>query len=161
MAHFFIEQAYLSIKYLLGHLRESSLTGQHFMVLLSQVQLVSGNARPYLSEVKSNKEYVLHSWLGGIQRYLCYTNATIDVHKAWVSSLQRVNGVMLMGMFETDKPGRATLNHLNQVRQYLGATTPADLCNDNGQFILCGVLTGDLQLCPTTLWPNQEKPSQL
>eukprot|EP00957_Ditylum_brightwellii_P201726 15326938-Ditylum_brightwellii.AAC.1 len=82
MAHFYIEQGYQSIKHLLGHLQEESLTGQHFMVLLSQAQLISGSAQPYLSKVKSNKEYVPALWLGRIRKYLCYTNATIDVHHA-------------------------------------------------------------------------------
>eukprot|EP00957_Ditylum_brightwellii_P038477 2907901-Ditylum_brightwellii.AAC.1 len=39
LAHFFIEQGYSSIKYLLGHLQEESLMGQCLIVLLSQVQL--------------------------------------------------------------------------------------------------------------------------
>eukprot|EP00957_Ditylum_brightwellii_P182434 13897479-Ditylum_brightwellii.AAC.2 len=161
MAHFYIEQGYLSIKHLLGHLREESLTGQHFMVLLSQAQLISGGARPYLSEVESNKEYVPHLWLEGIWRYLCYTNATIDVHHAWVPTPQRENDVMLMDVFEKAKPGTATLDHLCQVRLYLGATTLADLCGDNGRLFLCGMLTGSIQCHPATLWPNQEKPSKL
>eukprot|EP00957_Ditylum_brightwellii_P212230 15367112-Ditylum_brightwellii.AAC.1 len=82
------------------------------MALLIQAQLISGSARPYLSEVESNKEYVPHSWLGIIRRYLRYTNATIDVHHAWVPTLQRENNVMLMDAFETAKPGTATLDHL-------------------------------------------------
>eukprot|EP00957_Ditylum_brightwellii_P107106 8172098-Ditylum_brightwellii.AAC.1 len=85
---------------------------QHFMILLSQAQLISGSARSYLSEVESSKEYVPHSWLGGIRRYLCYTNATIDVHHAWDPTLQRENNVMPMDVFETAKPGTATLDHL-------------------------------------------------
>eukprot|EP00957_Ditylum_brightwellii_P119330 9103394-Ditylum_brightwellii.AAC.1 len=88
MAHFYIEQGYLNIKHLLGHLQEESLTRQHFMVLLSQAQLISGSARPYLSKVKSNKEDVTYSWLGRIWKYLCYTNATIDVHCARVPTPQ-------------------------------------------------------------------------
>eukprot|EP00957_Ditylum_brightwellii_P038076 2879724-Ditylum_brightwellii.AAC.1 len=120
------------------------------MVQLSQVQLVSGSAWPYLREVTSNKEYVPHSWLGGIRQFLLYTNATIDVHKAWIPSLQRENDVMLMDTVETKKPGQSTLDHLNRVRLYIGATTLADICNDNGKFIQCGALTGDLQLHPTT-----------
>eukprot|EP00957_Ditylum_brightwellii_P016916 1275861-Ditylum_brightwellii.AAC.1 len=36
MDHFYIEQGYLSIKFHLCHIREVSITRQHFMVLLSQ-----------------------------------------------------------------------------------------------------------------------------
>eukprot|EP00957_Ditylum_brightwellii_P004500 342147-Ditylum_brightwellii.AAC.1 len=46
------------------------------------------------------------------QRFLRYMNATIDVHKAWIPSLQRENDVMLMDTFKTKKPGQSTLDHL-------------------------------------------------
>eukprot|EP00957_Ditylum_brightwellii_P070722 5375277-Ditylum_brightwellii.AAC.1 len=59
------------------------------------------------------------------------------------------------------KPGNATLDHLNCVRLYLGATTLADICDDNRKYIRCELLTGTVQLRPMTPWPNQEKPSQL
>eukprot|EP00957_Ditylum_brightwellii_P100706 7674472-Ditylum_brightwellii.AAC.1 len=127
MAHFFIEQGYLSIKYFLGHVQEESLTGQHFMVLLSQAQLASGSKHPYLYEEESNKEYVSHSWLSGIWQYLQYINATIEVHHAWVTKLQREDDVMLMDAFKTAKLEIATLDHLNQLRLYLGVTTLADI----------------------------------
>eukprot|EP00957_Ditylum_brightwellii_P098954 7538266-Ditylum_brightwellii.AAC.1 len=39
MAHFYTEQGHFSVKHLLGHLREQTITGRQFMVLLSQVQL--------------------------------------------------------------------------------------------------------------------------
>eukprot|EP00957_Ditylum_brightwellii_P000330 25671-Ditylum_brightwellii.AAC.1 len=161
MAHFYIEQGYLSIKHFLGHLQEESLTGQHFMVLLSQAQLISGSARPYLNKVNSNKEYVPTLWLGRIWKYLCYTNASLEVHHAWVPTLQQENDVLLMDMFETTKLGTATLDHLCQVWLYLGTTTLADLCDDDGRLILCGMLTGSIQCRPVTPWPNQENPSKL
>eukprot|EP00957_Ditylum_brightwellii_P180548 13753121-Ditylum_brightwellii.AAC.1 len=44
IALFFVEQGYLSIKFLLGHIREESLPGKHIMVLLSQAQLVGRSA---------------------------------------------------------------------------------------------------------------------
>eukprot|EP00957_Ditylum_brightwellii_P198917 15161829-Ditylum_brightwellii.AAC.1 len=59
------------------------------------------------------------------------------------------------------KPGKATLDHLNRVRLYLGATTLADICNDNGKYIWNELLTGKLRLRRTTPWPNQEKPTKL
>eukprot|EP00957_Ditylum_brightwellii_P073505 5585397-Ditylum_brightwellii.AAC.1 len=59
------------------------------------------------------------------------------------------------------KPGNATLDHLNHVRLYLGATTLVDICDDNGKYIRCELLTGMVRLRPMTPWPNQEKPSQL
>eukprot|EP00957_Ditylum_brightwellii_P057290 4342323-Ditylum_brightwellii.AAC.1 len=96
MAHFYTEQGYISVKHLLGHLQEQSVTGRHFMVLLSQVQLVSGNAQPYLGEVDTVRDYVLHSWLKGIWRFLSYTKATINVHDAWLPSAQQDNDAILM-----------------------------------------------------------------
>eukprot|EP00957_Ditylum_brightwellii_P054795 4152261-Ditylum_brightwellii.AAC.1 len=59
------------------------------------------------------------------------------------------------------KPGNATLDHLNRVRLYIGATTLADICNDNRKYIQSKLLTGKWQLRPTTPWPNQEKPTKL
>eukprot|EP00957_Ditylum_brightwellii_P010357 783257-Ditylum_brightwellii.AAC.1 len=78
MAHFYTEQRYLSVKHLLGHLRKQSVPRRHFMVLLSQAQLVSGSAQPYLGEVDTIRDYVPPSWLKGIQHFLSYTKATID-----------------------------------------------------------------------------------
>eukprot|EP00957_Ditylum_brightwellii_P067594 5131225-Ditylum_brightwellii.AAC.1 len=82
MAHYFTEQGYLSLKFLFGHLCEGSLTGHHFMVLLSQVQLVSSSACPFLEEADTNKLYVPQAWLSGIQHYLSYTKATVMIPKA-------------------------------------------------------------------------------
>eukprot|EP00957_Ditylum_brightwellii_P058957 4470990-Ditylum_brightwellii.AAC.1 len=59
------------------------------------------------------------------------------------------------------KPGNATLNHLNRVRLYIGATTLADICNDNGKYIQNELLTGKRRLRPRTPWPNQKKPTKL
>eukprot|EP00957_Ditylum_brightwellii_P008022 608660-Ditylum_brightwellii.AAC.1 len=59
------------------------------------------------------------------------------------------------------KPRNATLDHLNRVRLYLGATTLADICDDNGKYIRSKLLAGTQQLRPTTPWPNQEKPTKL
>eukprot|EP00957_Ditylum_brightwellii_P056835 4308726-Ditylum_brightwellii.AAC.1 len=59
------------------------------------------------------------------------------------------------------KPGNAILDHLNRVRQYIGATKLADICNDNGKYIQSKLLTGKRRLRPTTPWPNQEKPTKL
>eukprot|EP00957_Ditylum_brightwellii_P052673 3993197-Ditylum_brightwellii.AAC.1 len=127
------------------------------MVLLSQAQLVSGSKHPYLYEVDSNKEYIPHSWLSGIRQYLRHINATIEVHHAWIPKRQRENDVILMDTFKTTKPGTATLDHLNQIRLYLGVTMLADIRDDNGKVILRGALNGTTRFRPTTPWSNQEE----
>eukprot|EP00957_Ditylum_brightwellii_P163915 12479240-Ditylum_brightwellii.AAC.1 len=66
---------------------------------------------------------------------------------------------MLMDVFKEDKPGNATLDHLNRVRLYLGATTLAGICDNNGKKILAKALTGKERFCPVTPWPNKEKLS--
>eukprot|EP00957_Ditylum_brightwellii_P031894 2418463-Ditylum_brightwellii.AAC.1 len=66
-----------------------------------------------------------------------------------------------MDVFKTAKPGTAILDHLSQVRLYLGVTTLADLCDDNGKMILSGILNGATRFRPTTPWPNQEGPSKI
>eukprot|EP00957_Ditylum_brightwellii_P012648 956080-Ditylum_brightwellii.AAC.1 len=65
-----------------------------------------------------------------------------------------------MDEFETAKPGTATLDHLCRVRLYLGATTLADICDDNGKVILLWTLTGCTRGSPDSPWPNQEKLSK-
>eukprot|EP00957_Ditylum_brightwellii_P099393 7571308-Ditylum_brightwellii.AAC.1 len=49
-AHLYLEQGYLAIKHLLGHLREETLTGNQIMIALSYVQLVAGSGAPFLSK---------------------------------------------------------------------------------------------------------------
>eukprot|EP00957_Ditylum_brightwellii_P067595 5131225-Ditylum_brightwellii.AAC.2 len=49
------------------------------------------------------------------------------------------------------KPGTTTLDHLNRVHLYLGAT---------GKMILSCTLTGYAQFRPVTPWPNQTKPTK-
>eukprot|EP00957_Ditylum_brightwellii_P127134 9693006-Ditylum_brightwellii.AAC.1 len=66
-----------------------------------------------------------------------------------------------MDVFEDKKTGNATLDHLNRVQLYLGATTLTDLCDDNGMYIQSEALTGKVRLRPLTPWPNQDKPSPL
>eukprot|EP00957_Ditylum_brightwellii_P179581 13680102-Ditylum_brightwellii.AAC.1 len=66
-----------------------------------------------------------------------------------------------MDVFETTKPGTATLDHLCRVRLYLGATTLADLCDDDGRLIQSGMQTGSIQCRPVTPWPNQESLQNL
>eukprot|EP00957_Ditylum_brightwellii_P126473 9640752-Ditylum_brightwellii.AAC.1 len=47
---FFVEQGYFNIKYLIGHIWEEPLTGNHILVLLSQAQCMSRSKTPYLKE---------------------------------------------------------------------------------------------------------------
>eukprot|EP00957_Ditylum_brightwellii_P036932 2795995-Ditylum_brightwellii.AAC.1 len=112
------------------------------MVLLSQAQLVSGSFFPYLEEVSRNRSYVPKLWLGGILSFLAYSGSKVIVKSAWLPCLQQENDKMLMDEFKEDKPGNATLDHLNRVRLYLGATTLADICDDDGKRILAKTLTG-------------------
>eukprot|EP00957_Ditylum_brightwellii_P182647 13912107-Ditylum_brightwellii.AAC.1 len=67
---------------------------------------------------------------------------------------------MLMDKFKSTKPGTSTLDHLCRVRLYLGATTLADICDDNGKVILSWALTGRTRGRPESPWPNQEKLSK-
>eukprot|EP00957_Ditylum_brightwellii_P095307 7259550-Ditylum_brightwellii.AAC.1 len=67
---------------------------------------------------------------------------------------------MLMEIFEEDKPGNAALDHLNRVRLFLGVTTLADICDDDGKKILAKALIGYKRFRPVTQWPNQEKSSK-
>eukprot|EP00957_Ditylum_brightwellii_P196010 14934525-Ditylum_brightwellii.AAC.1 len=105
--------------------------GQHLMVLLSQIQLVSGSVHLYLENVAVNRDYVPQSWIGGIRRFLSYAKGIILVHKAWKPTVQRTDDVILVNVFKDDKPGTAMLDHLNRVRLFLGATSLADLCDDD------------------------------
>eukprot|EP00957_Ditylum_brightwellii_P057969 4395487-Ditylum_brightwellii.AAC.1 len=79
--------------------------GQHLMVLLSQVQLVSGSAFPYLDKVETNNDYVPYLWLSGIRRYLVYAADSINIHKTWLPALQYDYNSMLMDIFAMAKPG--------------------------------------------------------
>eukprot|EP00957_Ditylum_brightwellii_P078557 5973073-Ditylum_brightwellii.AAC.1 len=47
-AHLYNEQGYLALKYLLGHLRKKTITGNQIMIALSYAQLVAGSSEPYL-----------------------------------------------------------------------------------------------------------------
>eukprot|EP00957_Ditylum_brightwellii_P154746 11778046-Ditylum_brightwellii.AAC.1 len=118
MAHFVVEQGYLNIKFLLGHLRENSLVGQHLMILLSQANTVSGSATSYLEEVETLRNYVPLSWIGSIRRFLKYTSSRIKIYQAWPPTLQCEHDKILMDWFEQEKPGTATLDHLNRVHLY-------------------------------------------
>eukprot|EP00957_Ditylum_brightwellii_P075574 5744266-Ditylum_brightwellii.AAC.1 len=62
-----------------------------------------------------------------------------------------------MDTFKTTKPGRARLDHLNQIRLYLGVTRIADICNDNRKMILRGAPNSTTRFRPTIPWPNQEE----
>eukprot|EP00957_Ditylum_brightwellii_P160344 12206056-Ditylum_brightwellii.AAC.1 len=160
MAHFYVEQGFLSIKYLIGHIREGSLTGNHLLVLVSQAQLVSGSSFPYLEEVERNRGYVPDTWLSGICRYLCYSESKIILANTRKTYLQREHDVMLMDLFEEDKPSTTMLDHLNRVHLYLSATMLTDLFDDGGDFLYSWALTGFDRQCPITLWPNQHKPAK-
>eukprot|EP00957_Ditylum_brightwellii_P018189 1370831-Ditylum_brightwellii.AAC.1 len=52
------------------------------------------------------------------------------------------------------------LDHLNHVHLYLGATTLADLVDNDGNFLHSWALAGFDHQCPITLWPNQHKPAK-
>ena len=65
-----------------------------------------------------------------------------------------------MDTFETAKLGTTTLDHLCRVCLYLGATTLANISNNNGKRILSWALMGKAQCRLMTQWPNQEMPSK-
>eukprot|EP00957_Ditylum_brightwellii_P200606 15292961-Ditylum_brightwellii.AAC.1 len=137
-----INEGYLNIKYLIGQIQEESLTGNHLLVLLSQAQLVSKSKAPYLKGVTCNRDFVPSIWLSGIQNYLQYSQSKIHIADVWIPSLQGVCDEMLMDVYEKDKPSTNTLDRLNRVWLYLGVTTLADLCDDDGVFLESWALTG-------------------
>eukprot|EP00957_Ditylum_brightwellii_P002199 168868-Ditylum_brightwellii.AAC.1 len=57
-AHLWLEQGILGVKYLLGHLRESSVVGESIMVALSYAQLISKISTSYLKDVTVDLSYV-------------------------------------------------------------------------------------------------------
>eukprot|EP00957_Ditylum_brightwellii_P050536 3832862-Ditylum_brightwellii.AAC.1 len=66
-----------------------------------------------------------------------------------------------MDAYVEDKPSTNTLGHLNRVWLYLGLTTSADLCNDDGVFLEHWVLTGYKRKQPKSPYPNKGKPSKI
>eukprot|EP00957_Ditylum_brightwellii_P019048 1434080-Ditylum_brightwellii.AAC.1 len=48
---------------------------------------------------------------------------------------------VLMMIFKNVKPGNAMLHHLNRVHLYLGVIARADICNNNGNYIMSWALT--------------------
>eukprot|EP00957_Ditylum_brightwellii_P013945 1052233-Ditylum_brightwellii.AAC.1 len=93
------------------------------MVLLGQVNTASGSITSLLEEVKTLQNYVPHSWLSSIIRFLNYSRSTIKMYKALTPYLQHDYDKILMGQFEEEKPGNATLDHLNRLCMYLGASS--------------------------------------
>jgi hypothetical protein len=69
--------------------------------------------------------------------------------QAWTPTLQH-----------EQKPGTATLDHLNRVCLYLGVTMLADICDDARRWLQSWALTGYEQARPTIPWPNQGKPGK-
>eukprot|EP00957_Ditylum_brightwellii_P211328 15366049-Ditylum_brightwellii.AAC.1 len=54
-AYLYLEQGYLTLKHLIGHIREESIVGLQLMIALSFAQVVSGSRFAYLKEVKANR----------------------------------------------------------------------------------------------------------
>eukprot|EP00957_Ditylum_brightwellii_P186234 14177919-Ditylum_brightwellii.AAC.1 len=80
-AHLYLEQGYLEIKHLLGHLREETITG---------------SGAPFLSEVKENSSYVADSWLGHLRTFLCQCKGKITIPHAWLPAPQQEHDHILM-----------------------------------------------------------------
>jgi hypothetical protein len=57
-AHLYFQQGYLVLKHLLGHIRESTITGNQIIIALSHAQIFSGSGHPLLFEVGTKKDYV-------------------------------------------------------------------------------------------------------
>eukprot|EP00957_Ditylum_brightwellii_P081376 6189864-Ditylum_brightwellii.AAC.1 len=57
MTHLYLEQGYLSLKHLIGHLRETSIVGEQIMIALSFAQVISGSGFAYLNDVVANRSY--------------------------------------------------------------------------------------------------------
>eukprot|EP00957_Ditylum_brightwellii_P145916 11111357-Ditylum_brightwellii.AAC.1 len=109
------------------------LQNSSFLCGTSQVNTVSGHATSFLEEVKTLQNYALHSWLSSIRCFLKYSQSTIKIYKAWTLYLQCEYNTMLVDKFEREKPGNATLDYLTKVCMYLGATSLANICNDEGK----------------------------
>eukprot|EP00957_Ditylum_brightwellii_P152018 11575928-Ditylum_brightwellii.AAC.1 len=65
-----------------------------------------------------------------------------------------------MDDFLTAKSGSATLVNLNAVRLFLGATSLADICNNDRTCTEPWDLSGSRRARPTIPWPTQERPSE-
>eukprot|EP00957_Ditylum_brightwellii_P154262 11739527-Ditylum_brightwellii.AAC.1 len=131
-AHLYMEQGYLAINYLLGHIHESTITSNQIMIALSYTQLVTGSGQPYLQEVETDRSYLPATWLSNIRTILCLYKGKLFVSDACCPTPQHVNNQILMDIFERRKPLKDTLEKLNAVRLYLGILTVSDITTDNG-----------------------------
>eukprot|EP00957_Ditylum_brightwellii_P108558 8280188-Ditylum_brightwellii.AAC.1 len=111
------------------------------MIALNYVQLVAGSGAPFLSEVKENRSYMLDSWLGHLQTFLCQCKGKITTPHAWIPAPQREYNQIPMDVFYSLKPSTLTIERLNTVRLYLGALTLSDIVTDDGKSIMDWALT--------------------
>eukprot|EP00957_Ditylum_brightwellii_P209692 15362817-Ditylum_brightwellii.AAC.1 len=106
----------------------------------------------------SDRSYVPANWLSTIRTSLQICSAHNSVPNAWCIQIQQENDKILMDVFESCKPSPNTLEKLNEVHLFLGASTLADICNEAGTQIEAWALIGIKQAKPMIPWPNQAKP---
>ena len=118
-AHLYFQQGYLALKHLLGHIRESTITGNQILIALSQAQIFSGSGNPLLFEVGTKKDYVPENWTGTLQKFLHLCKAQICIPEAWHPSPQRQHDQILMDVIKHRLQSPNQSKRINRVRLYL------------------------------------------
>eukprot|EP00957_Ditylum_brightwellii_P091649 6978723-Ditylum_brightwellii.AAC.1 len=84
LAHLHLEQGFLAVKHLIGHIQEGALTGMQIMIALSKVQLISGTGQPFLEEATNDRSYVPSNWLSTIRTFFHMCSTFISILEAWI-----------------------------------------------------------------------------
>eukprot|EP00957_Ditylum_brightwellii_P211226 15365920-Ditylum_brightwellii.AAC.1 len=106
-----LEQGYLALKHLIGHICKESIVGSQLMIALSFTQVVSGSRFAYLKEVTVNRTYVPATLPGSIRSFLPVCKGSVVIPKAWLPKKQRINDTILMDVFCSSHSSDATLEN--------------------------------------------------
>ena len=152
-------QDQLQIPYWIKQLRWDETVGNNFLVVLDNLQLVSGLVTPVFESTQVKLGYINRGLLTAMHARMRDMDATLWIEEAWVPSLQRVGDASLMERF-TGIAGITPreLDKVNQVQLYLRVITIADLANPSGEYIPDDTLTGEWQAGSDLLWPTQPRP---
>lgn len=159
---YYVEQGIRQISALVGHVRQSSTTGNMMLLELQWCQMQAGTSILLLESPQIPIDYIETCWIMSIRDFLCTYNLHLNLtSNIALPQLQCINDSFVMDLLWVNGECSAQeLQRLNACRMFLQITRISDIAHPDGKTIRKDVLAGTTPtvfLSPSR-WPRQGRP---
>jgi len=127
----------------LGHLKLGDCTGQLIHIVLTYVQLLTGNGKLILNLPYEQFLWVEHGWVKSIWEFVSEINLKFMYPSQWLPSLPWEGAIYLMEFFQDEGAANKELETLNRCHKFLQVISLSDVTTMDGCINLPAAQAGE------------------